>query len=229
MDKLFSYIFLEGIIRVDTMAGETLYIPPMDLWMYEFWALYYDLIVMDQYETDRINEGDIVIDCGAHCGMFSHLANKRGAKTIYAFEPFKLNIVCLEKLLQFGYPINIIPTAVSDNNGFLNFRPNEQRSGSGKIEEEGYEVLCVTIDSIVKEFDIPRVDFIKMDIEGHEYQAIDGARETIAKFKPKLGISAYHNPDDHKVFRELLLSINPKYDIKVYRKNAITELVLIAS
>jgi hypothetical protein len=44
--------------------------------------------------------------------------------------------------------------------------------------------------------DIPKIDFVKMDIEGAELSAIKGAASSIRKFKPKLAISLYHKPTD---------------------------------
>ena len=53
-----------------------------------------------------------------------------------------------------------------------------------------------TIDKLVEELGIERVDFIKADIEGEELNMLKGARKTIEKFKPKLAICVYHRPQD---------------------------------
>ena len=57
-------------------------------------------------------------------------------------------------------------------------------------------VPLTTIDRIVAELNLPRVDFIKMDVEGAEVKAIAGARETLLRFKPRLSIATEHKPDD---------------------------------
>ena len=69
-----------------------------------------------------------------------------------------------------------------------------------------------TIDSMVADGSIPRVDFIKMDIEGYEGAALEGARQVIAKFKPKLAISIYHKPEDYFEIMEKIIDINDDYD-----------------
>ena len=61
---------------------------------------------------------------------------------------------------------------------------------------------------------LDRVDFIKMDIEGAERHAVAGARQTIARFAPRMALSVYHRPDDPEVIRELVLSARPTYQMK---------------
>ena len=53
-----------------------------------------------------------------------------------------------------------------------------------------------TIDAAVAKAAAPRVDFIKMDIEGSELAALRGAEETIRRWRPKLAISLYHRYED---------------------------------
>lgn len=76
--------------------------------------------------------------------------------------------------------------------------------------DEGTTVLAVdTVDNIVQ---AKPISFIKMDIEGAEYNALLGAQETIKSNTPILAISVYHKVED--LFRLLLLiqKIHPKYD-----------------
>jgi hypothetical protein len=69
---------------------------------------------------------------------------------------------------------------------------------------EGPRVELTTIDKIVAELKLERVDFIKMDIEGAEQNALIGARATLAKYHPRMSLSAYHRPDDPKKIPELV-------------------------
>ena len=56
-----------------------------------------------------------------------------------------------------------------------------------------------------------RVTFIKLDVEGAEYEALLGAQNTIKKNRPKLAISIYHKPQDIFELPELIMSIRDDY------------------
>ncbi|NPA60305.1 MAG: FkbM family methyltransferase, partial [Epsilonproteobacteria bacterium] len=69
---------------------------------------------------------------------------------------------------------------------------NEEKSFSTIYGKGTQSVEVDTIDNILKE----RVDYIKMDIEGAEQDAIDGAKQSIKKYKPILAICIYHKAED---------------------------------
>ena len=58
------------------------------------------------------------------------------------------------------------------------------------------QIETTSIDDFVRRNGIARIDFIKMDIEGAELVALQGAAATIRTFKPKLAIAVYHRPTD---------------------------------
>ncbi|WP_445454826.1 FkbM family methyltransferase [Flavobacterium sp. 25HG05S-40] len=51
---------------------------------------------------------------------------------------------------------------------------------------------AVTLDSWAEKLQLPRLDFIKMDIEGAEIEALDGCVTVIQKYKPNFAIASYH-------------------------------------
>lgn len=88
-------------------------------------------------------------------------------------------------------------------------------SGSGRISEEGtVSVKVNTLDEILKN---QKVDFIKMDIEGAEVEALKGAKKIIREQKPKLAISVYHKPED--IFLISLLIHNMCSEYKLYLRH----------
>lgn len=176
------------------------------------------------YETEnvKLQAGDIVIDAGANMGVFSVLAADAGT-TVYAFEPQPSVHELLEanaKLNSFADKINLVKFGLSDKKCTVDFFEDfSQFTSSGMVmsvenrQGKTYKIDCVSLDEWVRENNIPRVDFIKADIEGAERLMLDGAKETLRKFKPRLAICTYHLPDDPKVLREKILSANPDYKI----------------
>ena len=74
------------------------------------------------------------------------------------------------------------------------------------------EVPTLSIDQLVAELGLERVDFMKIDIEGAEREALEGARETITKFKPRLLIDSYHMVDDAQVLPRMVAESGGGYN-----------------
>ena len=77
-------------------------------------------------------------------------------------------------------------------------------------------VKMTSIDKFVKERMLPKIDFIKLDIEGSEMNALLGAKETLVKYKPRLAVCAYHKVSDAWEIPSFLKSLSSdgvKYDI----------------
>ena len=79
-------------------------------------------------------------------------------------------------------------------------------------EAVAFPGIPISFDSVDNAITEP-VSFIKMDIEGAEKKALDGAKETIKKYKPKLYVCAYHRNEDFFALPEKILSLNPDYNI----------------
>ena len=73
------------------------------------------------------------------------------------------------------------------------------------------KVQLVKLDDFLHKNGINKVDFIKLDIEGAEIQALKGAKETIIKNKPNMAISAYHNKTDIYNIILYIKKLNPDY------------------
>jgi FkbM family methyltransferase len=122
-----------------------------------------------------------------------------------AIEPAPENLECLRRTFaaEIGAgQVMIVPKGVWDKEDVLTLKVDPTNSAADSFVLEGSELRgsvqapLTTIDKLVAELSLERVDFIKMDIEGAEQQALAGARATIAKFRPRLAIAAYHKPDD---------------------------------
>ena len=67
---------------------------------------------------------------------------------------------------------------------------------------------------LVHQNHLPKVDFIKADIEGAERYMLMGAQKVLREFAPKIAICTYHKPDDPRVLRKLIMQANPNYIIE---------------
>ncbi|MCC6391167.1 MAG: FkbM family methyltransferase [Bryobacterales bacterium] len=167
-----------------------------------------------------VKSGEIVLDCGANVGVFTRHALRAGAAKIVAIEPAPENIECLRR----NFPeeiaagrVIVYPKGVWNKDDILELHidPTNSAADSFIIDKQGWDhverVPLTTIDKLVGELKLERVDYIKMDIEGAEPNALLGARATLAKFKPRMAISAYHAPDHPKRIPEVIHAAYPEY------------------
>lgn len=171
-------------------------------------------------ERDNINfapqNGEVVLDCGACIGEISTIFAMHVGETgqVHLFDPIPAHVAFCnqQKILNphLASRMHIVPMAVGATSNH-----QEPLLASNSIEIKPNAITdssfpFISIDDYVHEHKI-RVDVIKMDIEGGEYDALKGAENTLRKFQPRLMISAYHRPDDLWVLRELIQQINPNY------------------
>lgn len=150
-----------------------------------------------------VRHGDIVLDGGAHIGVFTRQALAAGAALVIAVEPAPSNVECLRRNLTAEIAarrVRVYPKGLWHRQETLRLTTDDNTSlGDSLIlprGASGIQVPLVPIDDLVQELALPRVDFIKLDIEGAEQEALTGARQTLARFRPRLAISAYHKGDD---------------------------------
>jgi len=214
-----------------------LYLVPKDgRYHSELFGLIWEINLLNKCQEPPVivEEGDTVIDCGANIGvatlLFAQRTGKRGK--VIAIEPEAKNYEVLRKVakLNEGKVAPILPlkvavyredcplelnTSVSPSCHTLSQYYGERQSHLLNTKEE---IQALKIDTLVEQLGLEKVDFIKMDIEGAEVDALLGAEETIKRFKPKLAISTYHRPTDPVEIREILLRYNPSYCFKELKR-----------
>jgi FkbM family methyltransferase len=181
------------------------------------YALFWNLAEEEQriYAQDGfgVRRGDVVLDCGASIGDYTRQALADGARLVVAIELAPENLECLRRNLAAEIAAGraiVYPKGVWDKDDFLTLSVNPASSPADSVvmrpknSREGPRVPLTTIDKLVAELKLDRVDFIKMDIEGAERNALMGARVTLAKFHPRMALSAYHLPDDPQKIPELV-------------------------
>ena len=175
-----------------------------------------ETFILEGYNYNNLvyaSEGDYVLDCGAYTGNTAVYFHEKIGSTgkVYSFEPHPATFKVLQNNLK-NYNINLYNCALSKDNKSVKFSQTPMPGAQIKDDAVGtIEVPCITIDQFVAENHIPKIDFIKMDIEGAEVDALIGASNTIKTFKPKLAICIYHKVEDFKTILEKIIEINNNY------------------
>ena len=160
--------------------------------------------LIDQFEHRyRLKLGDVVIDAGAFNGILMNIfALQVGLSgRVVAFEPDAIN---QRKILRNwelnGRPANveIVPAGLWNCETEIEFCERGALGSSAFWDGPGGAMVKVhtkTLDQVVSERKLDRVDFVKMNIEGAEIKALEGAGRTIRQFEPHFAISSDHFVD----------------------------------
>jgi len=155
-----------------------------------------------------LRPGNVYIDVGANVGYFALVASQRVGREgkVIAIEPGSHTADVLElNARRNSYPISLERCACVDRENqppMMLFRPVD--SGQASLaagaagSEKGESVPTKTLDQIVREHGLTRVDVIKIDVEGAEHLVIQGAVETLNRFHPQLMIEI--EPENLKHF-----------------------------
>ena len=167
-------------------------------------GIYFDLPYL------RAGNNEVFVDAGGYDGESSLAFNSwsSGRGSIYLFEPSELSLNIAKEKLKNLSNVTYIEKGLYSSSTVMGFSNNGTES---KISNDGSnQIYVTTLDEYMDEI---QPTFIKMDIEGAEYEALIGARKTIRKYKPKLAISIYHKPEDIVEIPELILSMNSDYKL----------------
>jgi FkbM family methyltransferase len=164
-----------------------------------------------------LGEHEVLVDVGAYHGntILEFAKRTQGAYDgIVAFEPDKSTLAVLQDTLA----KNDIRNAEVYNKGawykhaFLQF--SDGREGSSRVSETDNAVVSaasIEVDTIDNVLHGRRASYIVMDIEGAEHNAVLGAKETIERWKPKMGVCVYHKREDLFDIFQQLKSFVPEY------------------
>lgn len=189
-------------------------------------ALAWLLWEVNVYETyqgheDTVLPGDTVVDAGAHVGVYTRYALKRGAARVISIEPDPTNILCFERNFAdeiASGKVILVKAGVWHEESDLELHIHDHISTRPTLFSMDGISHSITVpvrplDDIVDELRLDRVDFIKMDIEGAERQAVEGARRTIQRFRPRMALCTYHMVDDPVAVPEATLKIQSDYRV----------------
>lgn len=167
---------------------------------------------------EEIRPGSVVVDVGAHVGTFTSRALKAGAAKVVAIEPDPVNVECLKRNFREQLTdgrVTIMPEGAWSKEDTLDFHVGKENSGTGSLlgsaGQQTIKIPVRRIDAMLADLGVTRVDFIKMDIEGAERDALSGARDTLRKYRPRLMIENYHRDDDSVALPAIIRTANPGY------------------
>lgn len=157
--------------------------------------------------------GDIAIDGGAYDGGTALAFAKCGAK-VFSFEMDETNYKnCAARLERFGdFDITLENFGLSDKES--NEKYFSGGAGSSKRSDGNLIGKFIDLDTYVAKKNLPRVDYIKLDIEGAELDMLRGAAKTITRCKPKMAVSAYHRLEDLWTLATYIKSLRPDYEFE---------------
>jgi len=160
-----------------------------------------DIDVVKYFMSVYPNRNRTYIDVGAHIGVTT-CAYSRFFNTVYSYEATQTNFYYLKQNIV----INSLKNVIAKNIGIYNknckgniFKHEENNSGTYYFKIEGTQEItenvvesnieCTTIDDECELNNITDVDFIKIDTEGSELFILEGAKNTIVKYKPLIQIA----------------------------------------
>lgn len=183
-----EYAFEGGAIWLDLSEGEM---------MRQRLDTTYERAKVD-YMYAHLKSGQTFVDVGAHCGYFALLAAKIVGPTgrVIAFEPFLDNAVQIMKAREANdyEQLRVFQYGLSEQMGWYDFYrgANSGHWSMRPISRKRARLFVIPLDQLP----IDHIDMMKIDVEGHGRQVLDGAQRTLS-----------HNPG-----LKILMDLHPQYD-----------------
>lgn len=190
--------------------------PNMTAWQHEHQSIVTDQTVPVRI-CPRIKPGDTVVDAGANVGShtvsYAHAVGPLG--TVYAFEPFLESYVCLAVNCRDLPQVKLYHSALGHGKGRVKLQTEANAGATRIIPKHSRDLFgdfpsadIITLDSL----NLPRLDFMKVDVEGFEPLLIRGALDTITRCLPLIfieinkGALAVHGFSKNSI-------LNPLFDL----------------
>lgn len=180
---------------------------------------------LNTYESGEcfIEEGDICLDLGANLGFFSLYALEKGASKVYAVEPVESTFNYLCKNTNFTDKIKCINCAAGSETKNSIIRFAEEMSGCSTLTDMhnntprnfiDENIKVVNINELLEKHNIDKIDFLKIDVEGFEYDILkELSREFLKKNVKKIAIELHNFKDKIDTLKYKLKDCNYIYNI----------------
>ncbi|MCR4789292.1 MAG: FkbM family methyltransferase [Lachnospiraceae bacterium] len=184
-----------------------------------------------------ISSVDCIVDCGAYdgdsflsfCNEYKKSTGKDYEGEGYLLDPDHTNQEKIkERFRNSPATVHAMEMGAWDESGTLSFDTDGNIGNSGKISDHGS--MSIKVEAIDNMLSGKKADFIKMDIEGAELNALKGAEKTIKEYHPILAVCAYHKREDLIELTDYIKSLYSGYRffVRAYGGPYSIELVLYA-
>jgi FkbM family methyltransferase len=198
-----------------------------------------DFKIMTIHEDDIIEhftpkQGDIVVDIGAHMGKYTIISSKRVGTNgkVVAIEAHPGNFEMLNRNIKLNQLTNVIPlnyAVYSKETKIKLYLPEEESgytiyntimSNRAGTEDKFVEVNANTVDYLLKLNQIreEQVNWIKVDVEGAEFEVLKGATNVLSKSKDIALLIEVHGPDNYRPILNFLSLYNFKIEFEKSNK-----------
>lgn len=172
-----------------------------------------------------IHAGDVVLDIGAAIGttalIFSHLAGEKGR--VIAFEPVMAGVLRTNVRANNLNNVEVVEKGVADKCGVTEIEISDygvdasicRRNYTRGYYQNTRSINLISLDEFIRLNPLPKIDFIKMDIEGAEESALRGAETLIKKYRPKWSIASYHIDSENQPQHDKLVSLLKQFDYHI--------------
>jgi FkbM family methyltransferase len=180
-----------------------------------YWLGSYEFNKRLAFERE-VTPGSVLYDIGANVGYFSLLAAVlvgRAGK-VFAFEPLPRNVTFLRRHVALNglENIDVIEAAVSDHAGEAAFQLGMSDS-MGHLGENGdIKVRLVCLDEWLATSEFIPPNFIKIDVEGAEYEVVSGGQKMLSQYRPILFLDT-HQREAHHATIALLVALGYQFEI----------------
>jgi len=179
-----------------------------------FYYHLYEQFIQNIYEREyHLQKGDVAIDVGAAFGINAIIYSKQVGDEgkVISIEPAEDNLMCLKKNIELNKlkNVTVIQKGLWSKKDRLRFYLKPVPGGHSLVTDKDdavriTEVEVDTLDNILTELGIYRVNFIKMDIEGAEIEALRGMEETLENNDVKLAIASYHKVNGQPTYKTII-------------------------
>lgn len=156
-----------------------------------------------------LKEGDTYVEAGAFWGTNGIKASEKVGSTgrVILIEPSPITFTLLKKVVKFYklYNVSLVEKAVWNKNGLMFFDFESRPTNHCLKEDGGMLVLTDTLDNILIDLDVEKVDLFAADVEGAEVGMIEGCKVYLGHEKIRnVAIAAYHNQKNFEAISRFL-------------------------